>query len=99
MCTGPRVVLAGLSSIYNPLSLSSSSVSHWKDFYTTNLPVDGHLVSWKDHLIHILLLSMTPCWRISLGVAHKLRLQDKVGVQKCPLFGNIYTIEIVNAGG
>ena len=31
----------------------------------------------------------------SLGVAHKLRLQDGIG----PLFVNIYTIENVNAGG
>ena len=39
----------------------------------------------------------------SLKKVHKLLLQNEVGtrqvVQKCPLFINVHTIEIVNTGG
>ena len=38
---------------------------------------------------------------LTLGVVHKLRLQDEVGrwSKKCPHFVNVHTIENVNAGG
>ena len=51
-----------------------------KDFYIKNLPVDGHLVSGKDHLIHISLLSITPYWRISLCIVHTTYLSGERGL-------------------